>query len=196
MHTIPVEAPGAARLLNHVGVRVEDAQAQNGLMRRTMGTHTIRLRRSENQKKKANQESAAPTEPKLIQLPLFSGLRFNCSDLLAVPACISRYLDGGLLEEPLCVAAEYLGNLLLHLLSRCANAVDNSAEIGLINAHQFRQAILPHTSGVYTQLQIRVDGSFLCWKVVCIVMRRVGNWCFCLDHHFCSRCVEQGRLRT
>ncbi len=46
------------------------------------------------------------------------------------------HLYRGLLEKPICVTPQNLGDLLLHLLSGHSDAIDNPAEIGFIDAYQ------------------------------------------------------------
>ena len=61
------------------------------------------------------------------------------------------------MKQPLWIAAENLGDLLLHLLAWHSHAVDDPAEIRFIDTHQLSQPVLAHAGCVNTQFQIGVN---------------------------------------
>lgn len=75
----------------------------------------------------------------------------------AISADVDRDLYCCLLKEPVCIAAEHLGDLFLHLPSGYANSINDPAEIGLVDAHELSQAILTHACCVHPELQIGID---------------------------------------
>lgn len=78
-------------------------------------------------------------------------------ELGAGSAQLYRHLYGGLLKEPLGIAAENLRDLLLHLLSRNSYAIDDPAQVSFIDSYQPREPILTHASRIDTEFQVWID---------------------------------------
>ena len=112
------------------------------------------------------------------------------------PVHFYRDLHNGLLKEPVGIAAEDLGDLLLHLLSGDSNSIDDAAEIGLIDTHKPRQTILTHAGRVDPQLQIRVNASFSHCNVNFAVVRIWGIDFFVSTVTLCSAASEEADLEV
>jgi len=94
-------------------------------------------------------------------------------ELRAVRVRHHRDLDRGLLEQPVGVASEHIRNLLLHLPPGHTNAIDNPAQVCLVDSDHLCEAILTHAGCVYPKLQIRVNVTlFRCGLIGSILLRR------------------------
>jgi hypothetical protein len=87
---------------------------------------------------------------KLGELALSGDLIFGESNFI---------VDLHLVEQPIGVALEDLGEMNSDIARRLPETVHDSAQGGLVNAQHSRQTVLPNARGVNPQLQVRVNVS-------------------------------------
>ena len=67
--------------------------------------------------------------------------------------------DLHLVEQPVRIALQYLGQVNADVAGRLPEAIHNAAQGCFMNAKHACQTVLPDAGGVHPQLQIRVDVS-------------------------------------